>query len=282
MRPNFMRDWMYRIVRILGVWLPLLLLLLCGIVGIWTPNEQGWPQWGVDSFRWIKENSPLLVPVLPVVVAISTKVGQAIGEPWFWRVINAILDDFQRDVFAGLPDERTDDHRVTLYKWTRCCVWPGNRWHWWWPWGRGNHPWSGWLKPIVRSGMYKRGRTIFLANKGQRELAEGVVGSAYFSQSGNLEKVDLPDIQQWRSGDNDGNLAEYAKQTFVSLQWLKCRLKNNAPVARSFQAIRVEVKKATWGVVMIDSRASKLPNPQKTVHEFQFLHKTLQTLLGRA
>lgn len=241
-----------------------------------------WPVWGVAAHKFFMDNSIWLNPVLPLVMAASIGIGKVIGEPWFWRTINVIFDSFQRDVFDGFCGERTDDHRVTLYKWVRCCFWPGNRWHFWWPWGPHNGPWSGWLRPIVRSGVYKRGKTVFLANKRKPESAEGVVGNTYFIQSGVVKIDDLPDVHKYSLGDDSGDLSAYAKQTFVSQDWLQRRLEVGSPVARSFHAIRIEVSRARWGVVMIDSRAEKIPSVQKTIHKFQFMHKTLQALLERA
>ena len=105
----------------------------------------------------------------------------------------------------------TDDHRVTLYKWARFCWWPGNRWHWFWPWGWGNVPWSGWLKPIVRSGVYRRGRTVFLANKSNQPSAEGVVGKAFFSRTV-VELKDLPDIQEPDPQARENRIDDYARR----------------------------------------------------------------------
>jgi hypothetical protein len=258
--------------------MPIGFLFVSGLVTLLTPNPSYWPKWGIDAQDFLKKNSVWMNPVLAATIAACIGLGKAIGEPWFWRTINTIIDDFQKDVFVDLREEKTDDHRVTLYKWCRYCVWPGNRWHWFWPWGWGNWPWSGWLKPAVRSGVYGRGRTIFLANKASQDFAEGIVGQAFFSHRV-MEIGELPDVQ---GSDSEGQIEDYATRTFVSPGWLRRRLKKGAPIARSFYAIPIEVKNGRWGVVMIDSRARTIPTPKNTMLKFKFVGKTLGTLLERA
>jgi hypothetical protein len=281
MWPGLLKSWLYYVVRWVGVWKTIGLIVICGVIGLLTPDATYWPNWGVDVHEFLKKNNVWLNPVLGAVAGACIWMGKAIGEPWFWRTVNVIIDDFQRDVFVGLREEKTDDHRVTLYKWAKLCLWPGNRWHWFWPWGRGNSPWSGWLKPTVRSGVYRRGRTIFLAKKVNQDSAEGVAGKAFFSH-GVVEITELPDIQKSSQETNDNTIVEYAKRTFVTPEWLSRRLAVGAPIARSFCAIPIEVKKARWGVVMIDSRVATIPAPQKTMHIFKFVGKTLGRLLERA
>jgi hypothetical protein len=108
---------------------------------------------------------------------------------------------------------------------------------------------------------------------------EGVAGAAYSSQNGFINLNQLPDIS--RQSDTDAK-REYARLTFVAERLLDERLHQGRPCARSFLAIRVEVGGRPWGVLMIDSRQEKLPEPLKASNSFRNLAKMLEILLERA
>lgn len=253
---------------------------LLSLIGFaWSP-QANWPSWVISAQDVIHDNGGWLLPVLLALVAFCSSTRQWVGEPWLWKAISSILDEFQEAVFGGratLDEETIDSHRVTLYKWSRFCLWPGNGCCFWWPWGRGNWPFSGWLVPLTRSGPLGHGRTVFLAKGGQ--CSEGVCGAAYFSQTGVIELRDLPDIQE---SCDDVSCKEYARNSFVSSDWVRRRLRSGKPFAKCFYAIRIEVRKKPWGVIMIDSRNPRMPQPQKAQHQFPLVAKTLAILLERA
>ncbi|MBW3539000.1 MAG: hypothetical protein KY476_01905 [Planctomycetes bacterium] len=277
MRPSQWREILYHVCRWCS-WLFIFLTALCGLFGVWLePDPAGWPKL-LKFHRLLQANADWLVTFLPVGAGGFALIAANLGEPWYWNSIQKLLDQFQRDVFdKAYGDDFAADHRVTLYRFGKRCWWPGNRWRFWWPWGRGNRPWSGWLIPILRAGERSTGRTVFLA-KGSGAF-EGVAGAAFFSQRGVVELKDLPDVH--------GNVApdvraDYARTTFVPVQWLQSRLERRRPCAKSFLAIRIEVNNRPWGVIMIDSRAEKIPAPQVTLHKFLSMRSALEVLLERA
>jgi hypothetical protein len=229
--------------------------------------------------QWITTNQK---PVNIVLVGIVTGLGilcRLLGHPQILECVQEILTTFQRDVFGSLGDgELADSHRVTLYRYQTWCLWPG-RGYWYWPWGKGAWPNSGWMVPITRAGPDSRASTIFLA-KSSTEF-EGICGAVHFLQQGALEmgSTVLPDIKVDAS---DSDITAYASKTFVSESMIRNRIRGNRPCARYFFALRVEVQSKKWGVLMIDSRASSPPQPQKTQHIFGQINKVLGHLLKRA
>lgn len=245
--------------------------------GMFPGNPQRFYQIVAGSVTWS-------IPASAVALSAFTELSRWIGEPWYWHAISKLLEQLQSETFQTLPhDAVQDDHRVTLYRFrawnfwaslTRACRDIRQR-----PLTafRSNWPWAGWLVPVLRAGPRAPGRTVYLACNAER--AEGVAGKTYFNQHGTIELKDLPDLCLDSATDM---VTEYARRTFVSVEMVSKRLKASRPCARSFQSIRVEVNNRPWGVLMIDSRESRLPNPQKTSHSFQSLAKTLQVLLERA
>lgn len=230
--------------------------------------------------RFLLDNKEKVNGVLLGFLAVFGAAKSFVGEPWLWATIKDILTSFQRDVFDSLGDgELSADHRVTLYKYQRFCLWPRGRGPIYWPWGKGTHPWSGWLVPMVRAGPRSPATTVFLVGDGKGY--EGVCGAAFCEQHGVVEKngSDLPNIT---NQSVDVEIAEYAQKTFVSPEMVKRRLLRKRPCARYFLALRVEVQSEHWGVVMIDSRSASLNQPQKTFHRFEQINDILDHLLRRA
>lgn len=231
-----------------------------------------WPIWAVDAQSYMRDNAGWILTALSAIVLLFGVLCETIQEPRFWRAIQLIVDVFQRDVFQKFQEDRIDDHRVTLYKF--------RQWHFRSCFrGLEGHPpcwpWSGWLKPIVRSGARARGRTVFLARDAGR--SEGIVGAAFYAQ-GTIEKT-LPSLD----GDSsDEAVTEYADAGFVSPKWIRTRLKKGEPLACYLVAMRIEIQHKPWGVLMIDTRSQKLPKPEVAIHKFEIVHTVLQILLEKA
>lgn len=230
--------------------------------------------------EWMRMYTNPLGAAFASIVTVGELVTKWIGAPWLWRCIADIFDNFQRDVFAGLESgEIADHHRVTLYRHVQWCWRPKGCVRGQWPWGRGYWPWSGWLVPVVRAGPKSRASTVFLAHDGDH--FEGICGAAFFLQQKTIEKTadQMPNIT---ADSPEEDVAEYAKNTFVSPETVQARIVAKRPCARYFPALAVEVQYKKWGVVMIDSRAERLPAPQKTAHRFSQINEVLGHLLRRA
>ncbi|MEQ1827175.1 MAG: hypothetical protein ABL921_14565 [Pirellula sp.] len=89
---------------------------------------------------------------------------------------------------------------------------------------------------------------VFLACD-DAENAEGVAGQAFRASQTYIIK-NLPELT---SESDDSDIADYAKKTYVSIAWVKKRLKANRTLARSIAAIPIEVDHKPWGVIVIDS-----------------------------
>lgn len=246
------------------------------------------PTFGIRQLEgavtFLAGNNKVINVALTVLWGSLTFLRNHVGPPWLWDCIKGILDKFQKTVFTDVgAGELSDHHRVTLYRYQRYCFWPRGRGRWYWPWGRAwgklCHPWSGWLVPVVRAGPRSAGSTVFYVGDGSS--AEGVCGAAFSQQSGMLliSGADVPDITQ---NSSEADILEYARLTFVSVDMIRQRKRQKRPCARYFLALQVEVQSKKWGVLMIDSRAEALPQPNVALHRFSQVKDVLDNLLRRA
>jgi hypothetical protein len=144
------------------------------------------------------------------------------------------LDYYRAEVFAVGADDAMHHHRVTLFRYKGWCL------------VRRQWPWSGWLLAQERSGHTTRiGISIFKAPD-DADQAEGVAGKTW-AKAGVVNVSHLPDLDD---APQEKDFESYSRATGVSVEWLKKR----RPKARSFCGIPVEVKGASWGVIVLDSR----------------------------
>jgi hypothetical protein len=119
--------------------------------------------------------------------------------------------------------------------------------------------------PVERSGHTTRRRiSIFLAPD-DADRAEGIAGQTW-AQNQVVLVSDLPSLE-----GNDVSqeiIQEYARRTWISEDFAHSR----RPQARSFCGIPVEVKGKLWGVIVIDSRGTKVAGTRSV---------RLYTLVGR-
>jgi hypothetical protein len=132
--------------------------------------------------------------------------------------------------------------------------------------------------PLVRAGTRKKSKTIFLAHANEGGKFEGIAGATMLFQHKVVQKTGLPDVN---GAVSQQELDEYAKETFVSSDWLNQRIQKRRPCSRSFYSIRIQVSGKDWGVLMIDSRLESLPNPRTATHVFESIHAVLEILLSR-
>lgn len=273
MRPGLMHSVCYWIVRV-SQWVAISAMVGLLLVPLIEPGQI---QTISDWKNLISSNTKPINKVILSIFGVLTVLRKTVGEPWVFNCTKEILRGFQREVFQNLTGgELANHHRVTLYRYQTWCWMPRGRGPIYWPWGKGYWPWNGWLVPIVRAGPETAGVTVFPAGE---ENFEGVCGAAYSQQSGTLEKKGLPNITATSS---DADITLYAKDTFMSVDMIKSRIKRKRPCARYFLALQVYVQSKKWGVIMIDTRAEAPGQPLVVTHRFSQVKDMLDHLLRRA
>jgi hypothetical protein len=275
MRPSFLRVLIYTIALWVGRF-TVVATLAFALVQFAPDVPTTWPETVAKSQQYAKDHYRAGFVVLSSMLAGAMALRKWIGEPRFWRAVHDILTVLQSEIFDDLDNAAQDDHRVTLYRYKRFCVWPNrcvNCYRFLWPYGHWLGPFAGWMVPAVRSGRATRGRTIFLARPGKYE---GVCSAAWFAQNGQLEIENLADLSD---NPTDEAIQAYAVGTFVTIKWLKQRLKKARPCARSFRTLRLRIRGEDWGMLMIDSRSPTLPKPNMSMAKMRLVHKILEALL---
>ena len=205
------------------------------------------------------------VPVLYFSNILFQAGAKSISPPWVWNTIHSILDQLQVHAFRGIQGELQQSNRVTLFK------------HVGWRWALCKWPWSGWLVPVERSGYTTRKTNTAFRAPDDGDKAEGVAGRAWATGQ-RVTKHNLPDVTQ---ESPEQELNTYAKETFISVETLRERLKQNRKVALSLTAFPVEVKNKVWGVIVFDSR-SKQPFSEEAIEHFRVVGACLGKVLGGA
>jgi hypothetical protein len=215
---------------------------------------KAWPLFK-EPLSTIQQNGWWLIVLLPVGAALADRLASSAGSPRTWEIAQTVTNAFRKEVFGDIDDALLQEHRVTLFKHVRCKWWM-RRWRCrGWPWGKGRWPWSGWLVPVVRSGhTTQQSDTVFLAPDDSHQ-AEGIAGLAWASGKAVFRK-ELPAITANSSAEE---IAEYARLSKLSPEWVRRRLSRKQPCARSLCGVPIEGKKRPWGVIVLDSAAPDLP-----------------------
>lgn len=196
----------------------------------------------------------------PLAVLLAGAVGVAkrrLGDPARWQAVHEVLTIFREQIFKGANSPRQQDHRVTLFKHYRFLMWPP-RW-----------PITEWLKPVERSGhTSQNSKTLFRAPSDDADLCEGIAGLAWCEDK-SVHQDQLPDV--CADSATDSEFERYARQTNMNID----QVKQLRPRARSFYAIRVEVKNEPWGVIVIDSRDERFATKSKMNTEYQYVGRLL-------
>ena len=168
------------------------------------------------------------------------------------------------------PEEPTDHHRVTLFKYS---YFLGLSTYLGQPWKK---LWGGWLSPVLRSGhTSKKTNAIFFAPDNS-DKAEGWAGTAWVSR--NTVMVDsLPSVEQ-RSSKKVKK--EYADKTNMTVQMVEQYTRQSKPLPRSLLAFPVEVNGRIWGVIVLDSRKPD-SIPEDAVTKYSLTSAIIGQLLER-
>jgi hypothetical protein len=82
---------------------------------------------------------------------------------------------------------------------------------------------------------------------------------------------------------DEHEIGEYARRTWVDEEWLKARLRQKKPCARSFCGMPVEANGKRWGVIVLDSRIEDgIRNPNRYWRMYRLVAVFLGTLVERA
>ncbi len=221
-----------------------------------------------------------IVIALYLAAGFSRAVCKYMGTPWFWAVLQSMLDELREHAFNAGADDPSHHHRVTLFRrvrW-RLRIWPSRSRFW--IWGPQRYPWSGWLVPVLRSGhTTQRTKSVFLAPD-DADHAEGVAGQTWNCNS-ILYKHSLPDVDA-ESGKR--NIKNYARESWVDSDSVNARIQRDGHVARCYCGIPVEVRNKLWGVIILDSRSPngiKKPTTRNQV-PYIIVAKFIGKLLERA
>jgi len=186
----------------------------------------------------------LMLILAGVIVLIQNIVASHSVRTRSMRSVEKLLQMHHRDVFGNEKDDQAIN-RITLFEYRRC----------WWPWrfykDSKAHATVGRLVPVLRHGQHASHISSFTVHDppSSRTRCHGVVGEAWLgggtASSQNLESVS--------SESTDEELSRYAQRTFVTPDFVKCRLKRNRPMSRSIHAVVVKAGNAKFGVLVIDS-----------------------------
>ena len=224
------------------------------------------------------QNYGLVIWVLLFALIALASLLKLTFNPWLFDKLQFILDKMQVSAYKSFAQDASHHHRVTLFKYHRFIAIGrrvGRRYCS--PWGKGIHPWTGWLRPILRSGITSQySKTAFpVPDDGDR--AEGVAGQAWVSNYTTIVQ-DLPQITSDSSAED---VEEYAKKTFCPTNYVDgCRAAGKI-LPRSLAAIPIWVRGKPWGVLVLDSRHPEGVK-EETVMNFSVTVEIISQLLEKA
>lgn len=240
------RPWLGN--ALVGVYL---FSLIAVAVFTWAQNAQ------TPAFLSIvKKMASQGLPIAVVVATLSTLVHHRLGTASRWNTVHRILSALQGVVFAE-EKKRGDlshNHRITLFK--KC--WPRDR-----------------LLPVARSGdATMRSSASFRAPMDNPNAATGVAGHAFFRDD--IPRVGgLPDVSGLSGPPSDGDIAEYARKTWSTVEYVKRR----RPLARSYVAHKIVVNREPWGVLIVDSTEPEPKLTPEDLRAYSLVATTIGTIL---
>jgi hypothetical protein len=206
---------------------------------------------------------PVFLPILASCYSFFGKVAGGL-DVLKWESVQSSLDGFRDEVFSEQVHIRDLNykHRVTLFrlqggsiKLLKPC-------------------WEKWLIPVARSGIItKRTKSIFRLHD-NKNMIEGVVVQAFLARGGGWVWVeDVPAISEGMTHEEHQT---YHDKTKISVD----KARRMGYDARSYAAVKMEVRGKPWGVLVLDSAHSKLPSESKVNTLFRVLASALEPTLG--
>lgn len=230
-------------------------------------------------FPLVKSNAWWLTAGSAITIGTSKVLRRSVlPDPWLEKSLASILDNGRLCLIdpSVMQNSNIHHHRVTLYKYASWSLRPKPLRGWVWGWGRG--PTSGWLVPVARSGhTTQKVKSTFLAPD-DADACEGVVGRAWACE-GVIHQSNLPMIDK---SSSDADIKSYAKNTWVSEVWVRNKIKQPKPLARSFIGYPIKVNGRRWGVVVVDSvDPNGVINPVNVSQQLVQLELFVDTILGK-
>lgn len=174
------------------------------------------------------------------------------GDPWVWEKIKFILDEYQGKAFQQNPDDSSDHHRITLFKFKKNCFFVK---HWsssspLKPWGT-KKIFSSFLVPVLRSGHLSQKSSAVFYISDDSDNCEGIAAKAW----SNRRAVVTDSLPYLKPGDpKSRDVATYSKITNCDKAMIMKYMDSGRPMPRSIAAIPIIVFGDMWGVIVLDSR----------------------------
>ena len=243
------------------------------------PPYNSWPDLILRVIEYLNDWSFLLYTLI-IVLLLYAPLARRAGDPWLWEKIQYLIDGMRDRLWEDFENARMDEHRVTIFQRKSFVLFlkrPGASMLW--PYGKGCHPWSGWLVPVLRSGHTAQvSRSIFLApSGGTSHKVEGVVGKAWASKS----TIIIDELKKIHRGSAPQTIKSYATKTFCDIGVVDRYLTQNRTPPRSIGAIPIEVHGKIWGALVLDSREPDGVTEEKT-NQFKLTTKLIGQLLEKA
>jgi hypothetical protein len=210
---------------------------------------------------FIQDASIYIIVIANFVLWTAHVMKSYFGNPWAWDTVKILLEEFRADVFNGTATLNASHDRVTLFKKK------DRRWRF------GLFPSNDWLCAVERTGHMTRRRRKWMQANDDGQNYEGVAGATW-CLGRTILKDGLPAV------DNEAGIESYAKETFVSVKYVKKQLEKRASLPRSLCGILVEVNNKPWGVIVIDSSLEKLADQAVIESFYRKNAKTLGKLLA--
>ena len=264
-------DWRVKLAGFFQPW-PFWMTLVTAIWGatLKAPVDDFSPFWkGV--FLWLQQWAWFGITGLTIGALVIEHMRKRFGSPKAWDSLKAILNFWQAQIFEDekFSEDPSHYHRITLFKysawinpWTKYRTWLRRRAiKGWWlnPYNfLWKYPiWSGWLVPVVRSGHLTQ-NSLALFRVPDSGDVEGIAGQAFTCKKP-IHKV-LPDIN---SESDDQFKLQFAKDGFVSLEWVEARLQNRQQMYLSFLAFQITgPTDYPWGIIVVESVCGDLPKEE--------------------
>jgi hypothetical protein len=206
-------------------------------------------------------------------IAVTSWILKSVGSPETWDVLHDLLDGLQTTVFRGAEYSVPDEHKVTIFKAVGACSHDP-------AWRHVLAPVlpkkSRWLEPVVRSGHTSQDTKTCFEIFDDASKCLGVAGQAW-ARGQVVAVAGLPDVTGATTEPYSREIKAYAKDGFVTTQWVK----EKKPKSRALLAIPILVRGEPWGVLVFDSR-----NPQKIRYDeveemFRVVSRHLNTLITK-
>ncbi len=223
-------------------------------VGYKTKNHIEWISKLMNQWQaWLV---PLLTFLSQVCGSTASKF-----DTWKWSAIDKSLEGFSNEVFADHADDPESAHRVTLFRLQNGCI------------RMLRPPWNKYLVPIARSGTTtKRTRSIFQVHDEKGKIV-GIAPKAWQARNGTW--VWAEDIPALSEDMTEEEKREYYDKTGTTVA---VGLKMSYD-ARSYAAIRMVVGGKHWGVLVLDSASTRIPEHENVNKMFHVLATGISPIL---